>query len=66
MKSDIVRRRNTSMIIFQLLKAIDKTEDSTEENQKKDNKPYYTILSHTVLRNGPSHLPSPNDIYKLV
>ena len=31
-KSDIVTRRNTSVIIFLLLKAISKIEDSAEEN----------------------------------
>ena len=33
-KSDSVSRRNTSVIIFLLLKAIRKIEDSTEENAK--------------------------------
>ena len=33
-KSDIVTRRNTSMILFLLLKAIRKIEDSAEENAK--------------------------------
>ena len=93
MKSDIVRRRNTSMIIFQLLKAIHKIEDSTEENQKKENKPpkkkwaeqqqifiteakqncpnqnainlcnlEISDSTRSILRKGPSYLPSPNDI----
>ena len=37
-KSDIVTKRNTSLTIFLLLKAIRKIEDSAEENAKKHNK----------------------------
>ena len=36
-KSDIVTRRNTSVIIFLLLKAISKIEDSAEENAENIN-----------------------------
>ena len=36
-KSDIVTRRNTSVIIFLLLKAISKIEDSVEENAENIN-----------------------------
>ena len=36
-KSDIVMRRNTSVIIFLLLKAISKIEDSAEENAENIN-----------------------------
>ena len=37
-KSDIITKRNTSVTIFLLLKAIRKIEDSTEENAKNNNK----------------------------
>ena len=37
-KSDIVRRRNTSVVTFMPLKAINKIKDSSDKNAKKHKK----------------------------